>query len=240
MTEEFPPPVIPIMADEVQLIDWGESRTLGSWVRFRLSGPELLDVFRGLDTATQKRAGHVFDLLLAESSGGPKPGLVDSVPRKQKEPDLAPYGEAAKLLRLSGFCRKPEVWRALGKDADFLAWLRSQPCAAPRMGAPGPCAGDIVAAHVRRIANGAGTGIKPPYSAIPLCDHHHREQHAAGESCLAPRDVWDATRMRAIESWAWERLRGALGVSSMAEADPVAVRRWAESHNVTGLLPDGY
>lgn len=228
-------PVIPMMADEVQLIDWGESRTLGSWVRFRLSGPEMLDVFRGLDTATQKRAGHIFDLLLAESSGGP--GLVD-LKNPPKPGHL--FGDKAEALRLSGFCRKPETWRALGKDSDFLAWVRTQPCAAPKMGARTPCGGDVVAAHVRRIANGAGTGIKPEYSAIPLCDTHHREQHQVGESAIAPRETWDAMRLRTVEAWAWSRLRAELGVVTMADADPAAVRQWAESHHIAKLLPEEY
>lgn len=224
------PPVIPLMADEVQLIDWGESRTLGSWVRFRLSGPELLDVFRGLDTATQKRAGHIFDLLLAESSQGPRVTNVS-------KPD---YGQQAEALRLSGFCRKPETWRALVKDSDFLAWVRTQPCAAPKMGAGRPCGGDVVAAHVRRIANGAGTGIKPEYSAIPICDAHHRQQHQHCESSIAPREAWDAMRLRTVEAWAWSRLRAELGVRTMADASPAAVRQWAESRRIAELLPDGY
>lgn len=38
-----------------------------------------------------------------------------------------------------------------------------------------------MAAHVR-IGTGGGMGIKPPdWFTIPLCDHHHKEQHAHGE-----------------------------------------------------------
>jgi hypothetical protein len=211
-----------VLADEVQLIDWGESRTLGPWVKLRLSGSDSLAALRGLDTATGRRTGHVFDLLLAEPAGG----------------QPVRHGAAAESLRLSGFCRRQEVWRALGTDAEFLEWIRTQPCAAPGMGARSPCSGDVVAAHVRRIADGAGTGIKPEYSAIPLCDAHHRAQHQHGESRIAPREVWEDVRMRTVESWAWDRLRSVMGVSSMADADPADVRRWAESHGLT--LPDEY
>jgi hypothetical protein len=91
----------------------------------------------------------------------------------------------------------------------------------------------VVAAHVRRIADGAGVGVKPEYAAIPLCDAHHRAQHQHGESRIAPREVWDEVRMRTVESWAWERLKAQLGVQSMADADPAAVRQWGESHHLT-------
>ena len=74
------------------------------------------------------------------------------------------YGQQAKELRLSSFFRRPEVWRAVGSDQEFLDWLRTQDCIVRSSIHCGP----VVAAHVRRVANGSGTGIKPEYSAIPL------------------------------------------------------------------------
>jgi hypothetical protein len=41
--------VKPVLADEVQLLSYGETRTTGAWVKFRLSDVKLLEIFRGLD-----------------------------------------------------------------------------------------------------------------------------------------------------------------------------------------------
>jgi hypothetical protein len=60
-----------ILASEVQLMDWGESRSSGPWIKLRLQDPDQLDVFRGMDTAELKKTGHLFDLLLADSESWP-------------------------------------------------------------------------------------------------------------------------------------------------------------------------
>lgn len=222
--------VKPILATEVQLIGWGESPDMGAWIKLRLPEQTQLDVFRGLDRATAKRPGALFDMLLAEWTG-----TAESPPER--------HGNAAQALKLSGFARSPAVWEAVGTDADFLAWVREQPCSAPKLQPEGhrtPCGGDVVAAHVRRIASGAGMGIKNPFAAIPLCDRHHREQHARGESAVGGKDAWDRMRVHVVEAWTWQRLREAMGVSSMADCPPASLREWAEVRNVSNLLPKEY
>lgn len=61
-----------------------------------------------------------------------------------------------------------------------LAWVRGHVCALDAKNRR-DCLGKIQAAHVR-IGTDGGMGVKPSDSfAIPLCDHHHAEQHAIGE-----------------------------------------------------------
>lgn len=121
-----------------------------------------------------------------------------------------------------------------GTDADYLAWIRTKSCCAPRLGV---CGGDVVAAHVRRIANGAGTGIKPPYSAVPLCDKHHKEQHQYGESAVGGKEYLDKKRGEFVTEWAKGKLKQILGVESLKDALPDLVYAWAESVDLVKYLP---
>lgn len=242
--------VRPVLACEVQLITWGESPDMGPWLKLRLDDPAHLELFRGLDRYTKARPGERFDLLLArpaEESGAGAVPEVGPLPADAEQPAASPpsrqahpYGQYARKLRLSGFQFAPAVWAAVGTDAEYLAWLRGQPCAV-RDPYYGPCEGDVVAAHVRRIANGAGMGTKPKdFSAIPLCFGHHHQQHQQGESGIGGKDWCDAQRMDHVSRWAWERLRAALGVESIGDASPAAVRAWAERSGVAHLLPREY
>lgn len=138
------------------------------------------------------------------------------------------YGQQAKELRLSSFFRRPEVWRAVGTDQQFLDWIKTQDCAANR-----PHNGDIVPAHVRRVAGGAGIGIKPDYSAIPLCDAHHQLQHQKGESEIAPREWWDQKRIEYLVKWCWETLKKDLGYNSWSEVPPWIMLQWAVESSVS-------
>jgi hypothetical protein len=179
-------------------------------------------------------------------AGDPPAGNPPSPPPEQdigsRRPDVSrprhPYGASARELKLSGFCRSPDVWRAVGTDEEFLRWVRTQPCAARRFG---PCEGDVVAAHVRRIANGAGMGVKPKdFSAIPLCHRHHMLQHQHGEERLAPKAQWDEWRIQYVEQWAWESLRSLLGYESMGDVPPAVLHAWAETHGLDRYLPLAY
>lgn len=147
------------------------------------------------------------------------------------------YGAEAKALRLSSFFRAPDVWRAVGTDAEFLAWLRERPCASKGYGC---CGGDIVAAHVRRVSEGAGVGIKPPYCAISLCDAHHRQAHNQGDSALGDRDWWDRQRIEHVQAWAWESLKTQLGYEHWNQVPPPVLIEWAIKHGVQALLPGAY
>ena len=140
------------------------------------------------------------------------------------------YGQQAKELRLSSFFRRPGVWRAVGADQEFLDWIKTQPCEV--MSAQ--CNGDIVPMHVRRVANGAGTGVKPPYSAIPGCHFHHSLQHQQGESAIYPREWWDKKRIEYLVKWCWWSLKGQLGYDSWSEVPPEVLSEWAFEHNVAG------
>lgn len=149
----------------------------------------------------------------------------------------APYGKQAKILRQSAFFRTPEVWRAIGADDQFLRWLRGRPCAASALSR---CDGDIVAAHVRRVANGAGTGIKPEYSAVALCSKHHDQQHRQGETAFGGREWFDQRRIEAVQQWAWDTLKSQLGYQTWADIPPMILKGWAESHGIERLIPEGY
>lgn len=172
-----------------------------------------------------------------------KPGAVQthddggSIPSPTSGAPRHPYGQQAKALRLSSFCRTPAVWKAVGTDKQFLTWLATQPCAAATLG---NCSGDVVAAHVRRIANGAGTGIKPEYSAVPLCHAHHSKQHNEGEAALWDRTVWDALRIAVLEDFVWAKLHAKFNVDHIYNLEPVKLFAWAKTNNIEKYLPEGY
>lgn len=150
---------------------------------------------------------------------------------------VRPYGELAKKLRLSRFFFTPRVWAALAADLKFLAWLPTRKCCAK---SNQPCAGDVVAAHTRRIALGAGVGIKPIYSAVPLCHMHHCIQHGIGESAIGGKEYIDRERIKFLGIWAWHQLKQTLNYHSMAEVPPEVIYRWASAKRVEQYLPAEY
>ena len=135
----------------------------------------------------------------------------------------AEYGEQAKALKLSSFFRNPKVWEAVGSDENYCTWLRCQKCANCK-------SSPVVVAHVRRIANGAGIGKKPEYSAIPLCDDCHTDQHSHGESAL--NIDMDKERIKYLQDWCWEELKTQLGFASWAEVPPTKLFCWATYHKI--------
>ncbi len=147
-----------------------------------------------------------------------------------------PHGNFARWLVQSGFFRRPAVWHEAGTDAEYLEWLRQQTCCA--LGKH--CHGDVVAAHVRRIANGAGTGIKPEYSAVPLCDWHHRKQHELGESSVGGRGFLDRQRVRWLSEWSKEMVKEQLGVDSLAGVSPDMLEGWCAGVGVECHIPEEY
>lgn len=136
-------------------------------------------------------------------------------PEKKTKGD---HGQFAKWLVQSGFFRRPDVWKFLGTDEEFLDWLKEQDCC--YHDAPDRHDGQTVPAHVRRIADGAGTGIKPEYSAVPLCNKHHLQQHQHGESHLGGKEWFDRQRIIWIEKWCRERLRTLSGVDTLTKLSP--------------------
>lgn len=162
--------------------------------------------------------------IAAETLGSAQQGL--------QEETIENFGDYARELMLhSDWMGNPKVWAQIGTDDDYLEWCRDQKCAhcgkAPRS----------EAAHVRRIANGAGTGIKPPFSAIPLCTEDHGAQHQHGESAIGGKDKVDKMRLEHVKRWAWETMREIFDVESMREVNPADVLAWAKDRGIERHLP---
>lgn len=242
-----------ILHDETQLVDWGESRAGGPWIKLRLSDPELLQQFRGMDTATLKKTGHILHCTLAE---GDIAAAADEPEPDQDDESRAAAGEFWRALIAGGFFRAPQVCRAIGPESAFEDWIRSQPAVC------GPDdydekTGEIrnQCAHVRRVAEGAGTSEKPPYFAVPLSARAHRFQHDAGErQCLSSYGVHVADEPAAKEwfdkqadahrtEWASKRLCKKLRPEldweqvSRTVVSPEAVIAWAHENDVERFLP---
>ncbi len=133
------------------------------------------------------------------------------------------YGEFAKNLKLSGFFRKPELWKALGSDNDFKGWVKKQEKCC-NCGKHNP----VEAAHVRR---NAGIAIKPTYAVIPLCAQCHRGiQHQHGESAL--NIDMDKKRIEYIEKWAWKSLKDKLNLHSMTDLSPERLDKFCCDNNI--------
>lgn len=96
-------PLSILLHGQAQLLDWGESRSTGPWIKLRLEGPEQLTPFRGLDTASQTKAGHIFNLTITQGDILPAEDPVETTYRTQ-----------AAVLWKSGFLRALPVWIALG------------------------------------------------------------------------------------------------------------------------------
>lgn len=166
----------------------------------------------------------------------------------------------------SGFFTKPQVVRAVGSDEKFLEWVRRQNCVVTgKKNDPDWVSRDtdpVVAAHVRRVAAGAGTGIKPEYSAVPLVNSLHRLQHNKGESAVMPKGRWDELANKTLEKWCSETLLRMLAESLAAESPggkgravcrvsgfvragwacmpPNQLLLWAEQRELQSLIPSLY
>ena len=147
----------------------------------------------------------------------------EPITAKPKATGKGEHGKAWALLYKSGWWYCPDVWPLFGTDADYQAWCRSQPCAIPGI----PCEGDIVAAHVRRIALGAGMGIKPDYTTIPMCDTAHtRYQHQHGESAVGGKEHLDKLLAQYRTEWMKSVIREMFAVESCSQIEPGRFGRW--------------
>lgn len=168
---------------------------------------------------------------------------IESAQRGLQEETIQTFGEHARELMLySDWMGNPKVWAQIGTDDDYLEWCRKQKCAhcskAPRWEMDTFMPSE--AAHVRRVANGAGTAIKPPYSAIPLCSGCHIDQHQRGEDAIGGKNKVDKLRLDHVKRWAWETMREIFDVESMREANPADVLAWAKAHGIERHLPASY
>jgi hypothetical protein len=197
-----------------------------------------------MDTATQKKTGHILNLTLSEGDI-----LTTEEPARQ-------YGQEAAKLRKSGFFYRPEVWRAIGIDIDYQEWVRSQKCIVcggqdwVEQQGEGKCE----YAHVRR---GSGIATKPEFSGVPLCHKHHALQHQNGERAVygaaialtgqptptsleTAREWFEQKALSNAIKWAWSELKKQLGAESWSEIEPKRLKNWAEAEGVEKYLPDIY
>lgn len=151
----------------------------------------------------------------------------------EKKKGKGEHGKFAQWLVKHGFFRNPALWQVVGTDAEFIEWLKQQPCCIGRR----ECAGDVVAAHVRRVATGAGTGIKPVYSAVPMCDHHHQKQHTEGESAIGGKDFIDKKRIIFLESWSRLTMKTKLGIESMTQLSPQHLELFLRDTGINVNIP---
>ncbi len=147
------------------------------------------------------------------------------------------YGEQARELRLSAFFGYIDVWRAVGSDDQFLAYVRTQKCIA-RSGKP--CDGPIQAAHVWRLKDDFGKGRKGPYAAVPLCAFHHRLHHQESEDAIGGRAYMEEKRYSTVVAWCWATIKKDINVESMADAPPAWVLAWCQERGIEKYLPAVY
>jgi len=83
--------------------------------------------------------------------------------------------------------RKKSAYATRPRDLDYMAWIRSQPCAAGEFAAP--CSGRIEADHVGRRPTGRKAADD---TCVPMCQHHHRQR----DNFHGPFKHWDQQKMR--------------------------------------------
>lgn len=176
------------------------------------------------------------------------PGVGGDLMRAAVADEPPKYGPHARALRTHiNFMGATKVWQAVGADEDYLEWLRTLPCAHCKwvphweMDTYVPCH----AAHVRRVASGSGTSIKPKYSAIPLCPHGHGKschavQHQEGESFLGGKEKVDKLRLHYVHQWVWATLKAKLGYEHWNQVPPETLIAWASKHGLLDTLPKIY
>lgn len=149
---------------------------------------------------------------------------------------------AGKLLQQfyrNGFFHAKPVLEALGPDSNFLQWCRGQlVCWA--CNATGEKDNPIQAAHYRKVAAGAGTGIKPPYCALPLCRKCHLKQHDKGYSAIATVEIWEGWAAKARQEWGHQRLREIFHTTSMTAVPQSFVLEWMEEQELGHLIPKDF
>lgn len=218
---------------EMQLLGYGESDSSGRWIKLRLPEDEgdPLENFRGLK-------GQPFAVVMQ---------LFEDIQEDKPKPEKGPHGEYWRALmagkNVDGVhvtvSDMVPILETLGTDAEFLEWVRQRDkcrTVTGRWRTGIDCQGPIVAAHVRRIEKGAGTGIKPKFSAIPLCDLHHKLQHQHGESHLAPKWAWDNAAADVRREWFHGRMLATFEEDSLSKISPEVFHEWCERHGVEKYL----
>jgi len=210
-----------LFIDQLKIMGYGESDTSGCWIKFQLT-PELLEVVRG-------RKGEMVEVAakLIDNAG-------EIIP--VSKPNKGEYGKYWQKIIAYGTFNAPQVLGAVGSDAAYRGWITHQPSALSGKNDWDEDAGEgrCVAAHVRRVAAGSGTGIKPDYSCIPLTDAEHREQHQKGEP---DRELFERKANQYRLEWASNTLAKQLGYDRRSECPGEKVAKWAEEHDLTRFFP---
>lgn len=231
-----------LIHDEVQLLDWGESRAGGPWIKLRLNDPEQLETFRGMDTPTAKKTGHILNITIT---------VGDIIPAKEEKEPV--FGEYAKELKKSRFFYNSKIWPHVGTDEEYREWVQRQPSCLSGSGDWVAELGEerCEAAHVRR-SDESGAGIKAEYACVPLTRKEHQIQHDNGEASLlneinhtkldeqSAKGWFDVQRFKYLEKWCWEKLKGDFGYESWADVPPNVLRDWAVGNNTFKYLPRCY
>ena len=93
-----------VFHDECQLLDFGESRTSGPWIKLRLRDHTCLDAFRAISGGDKTTPN--LHVTIAQ-------GDIATLAQQADEKPAHPHADASALLWKSGFFRTPDVWRAL-------------------------------------------------------------------------------------------------------------------------------
>lgn len=149
-------------------------------------------------------------------------------------------GMLANILHKHGFFRSTAVAGVLGSDDLYQKWVRTKPCVLTG------ATEDIEFAHVRRVSRGAGTGIKPKFSGIPLHRDAHRYQHQHGESGALSRfkgihegasEWFEKQSDKMLMDWVKMRLLKKFGVESTKDLDFKTLATWAKDNEIAQWLP---
>ena len=134
----------------------------------------------------------------------PETDEAESEPEKPKEKSF--YKE---LFRL-GWFNNPNILKAFGTDKSYQDFVRTQTSCVSGQS-------PVEFAHVRRIQNGAGTGIKPDYSGVPLTHEEHMKQHNEGESAIGGREFLDKELVKHRQAWIKSIIYKHFGVTSLSD-----------------------
>ena len=184
---------------------------------------------------------------LTESHNGirenPKEQTGPEAVRQPPAPDnKGPYSNEAQALWRMGFFNIRQVWKAAGTDKQYLEWLKGQPCVVhSKPGCPPENYVDgalqIIPAHVRVTdeaagLEGGGTGIKPKYSAVSVCNTAHQRQHNNGYESVLPMVQWIARAHQQVTQWASETIKADLGRDHWHQVAPVELLQWCAERGV--------
>ena len=161
--------------------------------------------------------------------------------------EAGPYYAQA-LTWMTMFFNKPEVARVLGTDNQYIAWCKTQECCVTGSRDYNDGAFAVDYAHVRR-AGAAGTGIKPPFSGVPLCHRIHDIQHRQGEQAALNAYLFKTNDEEHAKRWFDERASWHLARWSknqflalqqqnyISNMPPSTIVEWAKDNSLAEHIP---